>query len=54
MGDRVSISFRKDDAEGKMGWWAVVSNEKKGWRQECRKILEANKDFVAVLCDLHI
>jgi hypothetical protein len=41
---------------GEMGWWGIVSNEKKGknWSKEAKVILQKYKDMVAVVVDIHI
>lgn len=39
---------------GKMGWWAVVSNEKEGWDEEFKKLVAQYGDNYAVLVDCHI
>ena len=41
-------------AKGKMGWWAYVTEEEENWKEIYKSILLANKDCLAVCCDLHI
>lgn len=40
--------------KGKMGWWAVVSDEKENWKQAGRCVLEEYADHWAVVVDCHI
>jgi len=42
--------------KGDMGWWGMVSGEKKpqDWQSEVAKILAAHQDAFIVACDLHI
>ena len=40
--------------EGKMGWWACVSNEQENWPAIAKRILQEHQSCTAVLCDLHI
>lgn len=40
--------------KGRMGWWAIVTDEKDNWKEVATEILSAHKDCLAVLCDLHI
>jgi len=42
--------------KGKMGWWAIVSDEKDKdmWRDEARGVLEKYRDHTAVVVDVHI
>lgn len=39
---------------GKMGWWAIVTDEQENWPVIAKRILQENEDCIAVLCDLHI
>lgn len=39
---------------GRMGWFAMVSDEKDDWAATCAAILAANADAFAVLVDVHI
>jgi len=40
--------------KGKMGWWAIVSDEKENWKQTGRAILEEYADHYAIVVDCHI
>lgn len=40
--------------KGKMGWWAIVSDEKENWKQASRAILEEYSDHWAIVVDCHI
>ncbi len=40
--------------KGEMGWWAVVSNEKKEWPDIFKKLIEPYNENYSVLMDCHI
>lgn len=40
-------------ARGRMGWFAVVADEKDDWPGTARALFEAHADCIGVACDLH-
>jgi hypothetical protein len=40
--------------KGKMGWWAMVSDENSNWKTEARAILEKYPETYAITVDCHV